>query len=151
MVLKAFDPALSRSVAVKVMSAPLACCGAARQRFLREARAAAAVVHEHVVSVFAVVETAGLPFLVMEYVPGRSLQDRLDQQGPLALPEILRIGMQTAAGLAAAHAQGLVHRDVKPANVFITTSGAVKLLDFGVAGRKATTDSSATAQASLAR
>ena len=118
-VLKAFDPALSRNVAIKVLSASLATCGAARRRFLREARAAAAVVHEHVVAVFAVVETAGLPFLVMEYVPGRSLQDRLDQHGPLSLPEILRIGMQTAAGLAAAHAQGLVHRDVKPANILL--------------------------------
>ena len=118
-VLKAFDPALSRNVAIKVMSAPLATCGAARQRFLREARAAAAVVHEHVVGVFAVVESAGLPFLVMEYVPGRSLQDRLDKHGPLSLPEVLRIGMQTAAGLAAAHAQGLVHRDVKPANILL--------------------------------
>ena len=97
---------LYRNVAIKVLSASLATCGAARRRFLREARAAAAVAHEHVVSVFAVVESAGLPFLVMEYVPGRSLQDRLDKEGPLALPEILRIGMQTAAGLAAAHAQG---------------------------------------------
>ena len=134
LVLKAFDPALNRNVAIKVLSAPLATCGAARRRFLREARAAAAVVHEHVVSVFAVVETAGLPFLVMEYVPGRSLQDRIDQQGPLALPEILRIGMQTAAGLAAAHAQGLVHRDVKPANILLENGvERVKLTDFGLA------------------
>jgi serine/threonine-protein kinase len=134
LVLKAFDPALSRNVAIKVLSASLATCGAARRRFLREARAAAAVVHEHVVSVFAVVETAGLPFLVMEYVPGRSLQDRLDQQGPLGLVEILRIGMQTAAGLAAAHAQGLVHRDVKPANILLENGvERVKLTDFGLA------------------
>jgi serine/threonine-protein kinase len=133
-VLKAFDPALSRNVAIKVLSASLATCGAARRRFLREAKAAAAVAHEHVVSVFAVVETAGLPFLVMEYVPGRSLQDRLDQQGPLGLPEILRIGMQTAAGLAAAHAQGLVHRDVKPANILLENGiERVKLTDFGLA------------------
>ncbi len=133
-VLKAFDPALSRNVAVKVMSAPLASCGAARQRFLREVRAAAAVVHEHVVAVFAVVEAAGLPFLVMEYVPGRSLQDRLDRVGPLSLPEILRIGMQTAAGLAAAHAQGLVHRDVKPANILLEDGvERVRLTDFGLA------------------
>jgi serine/threonine-protein kinase len=133
-VLKAFDPALSRNVAIKVLSAPLANCGAARRRFLREARAAAAVVHLHVVSVFAVVETAGLPFLVMEYVPGRSLQDRLDRLGPLSLHEVLRIGMQTAAGLAAAHAQGLVHRDVKPANILLENGiERVKLTDFGLA------------------
>jgi serine/threonine-protein kinase len=133
-VLKAFDSSLSRNVAIKVLDGRLATCGAARRRFLREARATAAVVHEHVVSVFSVVESAGLPFLVMEYVPGRSLQDRLDAQGPLALPEILRIGMQTAAGLAAAHAQGLVHRDVKPANILLENDvERVKLTDFGLA------------------
>ena len=133
-VLKAFDPALSRNVAIKVLSAPLATCGASRRRFLREARAAAAVVHEHVVGVFAVVESVGLPFLVMEYVPGRTLQDRLDRFGPLSLPEVLRIGTQTAAGLAAAHAQGLVHRDVKPANILLENGvERVRLTDFGLA------------------
>jgi serine/threonine-protein kinase len=133
-VLKAFDPALSRNVAIKVLSSSLATCGAARRRFLREARAAAAVVHEHVVGVFAVVESAGLPFLVMEYVPGRSLQDRLDRTGALSLPEVLRIGTQTAAGLAAAHAQGLVHRDVKPANILLENGvERVRLTDFGLA------------------
>jgi serine/threonine-protein kinase len=133
-VLKAFDPALNRNVAIKVLSAPLANCGAARRRFLREARAAAAVVHLHVVSVFAVVETSGLPFLVMEYVPGRSLQDRLDRHGPLLLQEVLRIGMQTADGLAAAHAQGLIHRDIKPANILLENGvERVKLTDFGLA------------------
>jgi serine/threonine protein kinase len=133
-VLKAFDPALRRNVAVKVLSAALASSGAARQRFLREARAAAAVVHPHVVGVYAVVEAAGQPFLVMEYVPGRSLQERLDRQGPLALTEILRIGMQTADGLAAAHAQGLVHRDVKPANILLEDDvERVRLTDFGLA------------------
>ncbi len=133
-VLKAFDPALSRNVAIKVLSAPLATCGASRRRFLREARAAAAVVHEHVVGVFAVVESVGLPFLVMEYVPGRTLQERLDHDGPLSLPEILRIGTQTAAGLAAAHAQGLVHRDVKPANILLENGvERVRLTDFGLA------------------
>jgi serine/threonine protein kinase len=133
-VLKAFDPALNRNVAVKVLSASLATTGAARARFLREARAAAAVVHEHVVGVFAVAEAAGLPFLVMEYVSGRSLQDRLDRDGPLDVTEVLRIGMQTAAGLAAAHAQGLVHRDVKPANILLENSvERVRLTDFGLA------------------
>jgi serine/threonine protein kinase len=133
-VVKAFDPALNRNVAIKVLSASLATTGAARSRFLREARAAAAVVHEHVVGVFAVAESAGLPFLVMEYVSGRSLQDRLDRDGPLSVTELLRIGMQTAAGLAAAHAQGLVHRDVKPANILLENSvERVRLTDFGLA------------------
>jgi serine/threonine protein kinase len=125
---------LNRNVAIKVLSASLATTGAARSRFLREARAAAAVVHEHVVGVFAVAEAAGLPFLVMEYVSGRSLQDRLDRDGPLSVTEVLRIGMQTAAGLAAAHAQGLVHRDVKPANILLENSvERVRLTDFGLA------------------
>ena len=133
-VFKAFDPALNRNVAVKVLAPSLASCGASRRRFLREARAAAAVVHEHVVAVFAVVETVELPFLVMEYVPGRSLQDRMDKHGPLALAEVLRIGMQTAAGLAAAHVQGLVHRDVKPANILLENGvERVRLTDFGLA------------------
>ena len=125
---------LNRNVAIKVLSASLASTGAARSRFLREARAAAAVVHEHVVGVFAVAESAGLPFLVMEYVSGRSLQDRLDRDGPLSITESLRIGMQTASGLAAAHAQGLVHRDVKPANILLENSvERVRLTDFGLA------------------
>ena len=104
------------------------------KRYLREARAAAAVVHEHVVGVFAVVESAGLPYLVMEYVPGRSLQDGWTGTGPLSLPEVLRIGMQTAPGLAAAHAQGLVHRDVKPANILLENGvERVRFTDFGLA------------------
>jgi serine/threonine-protein kinase len=133
-VLKALDPALNRNVAIKVLAAHLASSGAARQRFLREAKSAAAVVHEHVAAVHAVAEAAGLPYLVMEYVPGRSLQERLDSQGPLTLPEVLRIGMQAAAGLAAAHAQGLVHRDVKPANILLENGvERVRLTDFGLA------------------
>lgn len=133
-VLKAFDSVLNRNVAIKVMAAGLAACGASRQRFLREARAAAAVVHEHVVAVYAVEESAGLPYLVMEYVPGLSLQERIDRVGPSSVVEVLRIGMQTASGLAAAHAQGLVHRDVKPANILLENSvERVRLTDFGLA------------------
>jgi serine/threonine protein kinase len=133
-VLKALDSALNRNVAIKVLAAHLATSGPARQRFLREARAAAAVVHEHVAAVHSVAEASGLPYIVMEYVPGRSLQERLDAQGPLALAEVLRIGMQAAAGLAAAHAQGLVHRDVKPANILLENGvERVRLTDFGLA------------------
>jgi serine/threonine-protein kinase len=133
-VLKAFDAGLNRFVAVKVIASVLAGSGAARKRFAREAQAAAAVVHEHVVAVHAVHEEAGLPYLVMEYICGRSLQDRIDHDGPLELREILRIGMQTAAGLAAAHAQGLVHRDIKPANILLENGvERVKITDFGLA------------------
>ena len=133
-VLKAFDPALARFVAVKALAAHLATNAAARRRFAREAQAAAAVVHEHVVAIHAVNETAGQPYLVMQYVAGRSLQERLDSDGPLELGEIVRIAMQAASGLAAAHAQGLVHRDVKPANILLENGvERVKLSDFGLA------------------
>src|SRR6185312_6810532 len=132
-VLKAFDPALHRFVAVKVLAAHLATNAAARRRFAREAQAAAAVVHEHVVAIHSVNEKSGQPFLVMQYVAGRSLQERLDGEGPLDEKEIVRIAMQAAAGLAAAHAQGLVHRDIKPANILLENGvERVKLTDFGL-------------------
>jgi serine/threonine-protein kinase len=133
-VLKALDPALNRIVAVKVLAPHLATSGAARRRFAREAQAAAAVVHEHVVAIHAVQEADGLPYLVMPYIDGRSLQDRLNRNGPLGIKEILRIGAQAASGLSAAHAQGLVHRDVKPANILLENGvERVKLTDFGLA------------------
>src|SRR5262249_24608996 len=119
-VLKAFDPKLRRMVAIKLLAPHLAANANARERFLREARAAAAVVHEHVVTIHDVDESAnGVPYLVMQFVDGPSLQDRLDDCGPMDVKVILRIGMQAAAGLAAAHKQGLVHRDIKPANILL--------------------------------
>jgi eukaryotic-like serine/threonine-protein kinase len=142
-VLKGFDTDLHRPVAVKVLAPHLAHSGAARQRFAREARAAAAVVHEHVVAIYNVESEEETPFLVIQYVPGRSLQDRVDQEGPLAAEEILRIGMQAAAGLAAAHAQGVIHRDVKPANILLESGVERALLtDFGLA--RAADDASLT-------
>ena len=142
-VLKAFDPSLHRFVAIKVMAAHLASSPANRQRFVREARAAAAISHEHVVTVHAVAEANNLPYLVMEYVRGISLQERLDRTGCLELKEILRIGMQIASGLAAAHSQGLVHRDIKPANILLENGvERVKITDFGLA--RAGADTSVT-------
>jgi len=143
-VLKARDRALDRLVAVKVLAPGMATGGAARKRFAREAKAAAAVVHEHVVAIHAVDATpGGLPYLVMQYVAGRSLQERLDRDGPLDVREVVRIGMQTASGLAAAHAQGLVHRDVKPANILLENGvERVKITDFGLA--RAADDASVT-------
>src|SRR5579883_2730756 len=133
-VLKAFDPTLHRVVAIKVLAPQLATSGVARKRFMREAQAVAAVAHDHIVTIHAVEEANGLPYLVMQFVPGQSLQDRIDKEGPLPLKEILRIGMQTAAGLAAAHAQGIVHRDIKPANILLENGvQRVKLTDFGLA------------------
>ena len=133
-VLKAFDPSLHRVVAIKVMAPQLAAGAAARQRFTREARAAASVAHDHVVTTHAVDEWKGLPYFVMSYVGGRSLQDRLDRSGPMGPREIVRVGMQVASGLAAAHAQGLVHRDIKPSNILLENGvERVKITDFGLA------------------
>ena len=133
-VLRAFDPSLHRFVAIKVLHPRLATSATSRRRFLREARAAAAVSHDHVVTIHAVDEWKGLPYLVMRLVVGGSLQERIDRSGPLEVREILRIGMQTAAGLAAAHAQGLMHRDVKPGNILLENGvERVKLTDFGLA------------------
>jgi serine/threonine protein kinase len=133
-VLKAHDPALNRIVAIKALAPHFASSATARRRFTREAQAAAAVSHDHIVTIHAVDEANGLPYLVMQYVDGMSLQDRIDKSGPLELKEILRIGMQTASGLAAAHAQGLVHRDIKPANILLENGiQRVKITDFGLA------------------
>jgi hypothetical protein len=133
-VLKAHDCELNRPIAIKVLAGHLSHVAAARERFAREGRAAAAVVHEHVVAIYNVESNGKVPFLVMQYVTGRSLQARVDEDGPLGVEEILRIGMQSAAGLAAAHRQGLVHRDVKPSNILLedTVERAV-LTDFGLA------------------
>ncbi len=134
LVLKAFEPALNRFVAIKVMAAAVAGSATARRRFTREAQAAAAVSHDHVVAVYGVHEVEGLPYLVMQYVAGESLQGRIDQTGPLSVEEVVRIGMQTASGLAVAHAQGLIHRDIKPANLLLENGVArVKITDFGLA------------------
>jgi serine/threonine protein kinase/formylglycine-generating enzyme required for sulfatase activity len=132
-VFRAFDEKLHRVVAIKVLGPQLASHGTARERFLREARCAAAVRDEHVVNLHAVEETP-IPYLVMEYVAGQTLQQKLDQVGPLGLQEVLRIGIQIAEGLAAAHRQGLVHRDVKPGNILLENGvERVKLTDFGLA------------------
>ncbi len=134
-VFKARDTRLQCIVAIKVLAAHLAASGAARQRFFREARAFAAVRDEHVVSIHAVSDdNRPVPYLVMEYIAGFSLEKRIKKHGPLAVKEVLRIGMQAAAGLAAAHKQGLIHRDIKPANILLENGvERVKITDFGLA------------------
>ncbi len=133
-VLKAFDELLHRVVAIKVMSTQLAATSPARKRFLREARAAAAIRHDNVVAIYAV-EEQPIPYLVMEYIAGETLQQRLDRVGPLDTPEVLRLGQQIASGLAAAHALGLIHRDIKPSNILLENGvePRVKITDFGLA------------------
>ena len=133
-VLKARDPVLERTVAIKVLTPALSHGASARRRFAREARAIAAVGHEHIVAIHAIDEFRGLPYLVMQYVQGRSLQERLDAGGPLEVRDILRIGIQSARALAAAHTQGVVHRDIKPANILLENCvERVRLTDFGLA------------------
>ncbi len=133
-VLRAFDEKLHRVVAIKVLAPALAASGPARQRFVREARAAAAVTHDNVIAIHAVEDAGAVPYLVMQFIDGPTLQEKIDREGSLPLKEILRIGMQIAAGLAAAHAQGLVHRDVKPANILLENGvERVKITDFGLA------------------
>lgn len=134
LVLEAFDPGLDRLVAIKLLATSLASRSKAKARFRREARAAAAVRSEHTVTIYAVEDTAELPYIVMEYVPGTSLQERIDQTAGMEVDDVLRIGSQIARGLDAAHRQGLIHRDVKPANVLIDdATETAKITDFGLA------------------
>ncbi len=134
-VLEAFDSRLQRNVALKVLDPDLVEDETSRMRFCREARAAASITHEHVVAVHQV-EKAGdgkLPYLVMQLISGESLDQRLARE-KLSVRDVVLIGMQAAQGLAAAHAQGLVHRDIKPGNILLETPGdRVKLTDFGLA------------------
>lgn len=142
-VMKAHDAELNRIVAIKVLAPHLARSGAARQRFVREGRAAAAVVHDNVVAIHEVDTSAALPYLVMRYVDGISLQRHVDLYGPLSIFDTLRIASQTAAGLAAAHRQGIIHRDVKPANILVNHScSRTWISDFGLA--RAVDDASLT-------
>jgi len=141
-VFQAFDERLHRIVAIKVMTPEMAATSPARKRFLREARATAAIRHKNVVSIHAV-EESPVPFLVMEYLDGKTLQQLIDETGPLDLSIVLRFGRMIANGLAAAHRQGLIHRDIKPANILIESgTGLVKITDFGLA--RAVDDASMT-------
>ncbi|MFO0917784.1 MAG: serine/threonine-protein kinase [Planctomycetaceae bacterium] len=137
-VLEAFDPRLQRSVAIKVLDPEQSDDEISRQRFCREARAAASITHEHVVAVHQVdrmhQESGGLPYLVMQLINGETLEERLLKNRILPVREIVRIALQAAQGLAAAHAQGLIHRDIKPGNILLERpADRVKLTDFGLA------------------
>ena len=133
-VLRGTDTQLCRPVAIKLLNRELSSSDTARRRFLREARAAAAINHPHVVTIFAVEEFRGTPLIVMEFVPGCTLRERIQRAGRLPPLEVLRISTQVASGLAAAHAQGVIHRDVKPGNILIEEPlDRAKLTDFGLA------------------
>ncbi|MEO1528330.1 MAG: protein kinase [Planctomycetota bacterium] len=133
-VFRAEDPRLKRAVAIKVMKPDAAARPKAKDRFLREAQAAAAIEHDNVVTILQVGEDRGIPFIAMPLLKGESLRDRLERDGKLNEADVLQIGHQIAEGLAAAHGLGLVHRDIKPDNIWLETHRSrVKLLDFGLA------------------
>ena len=132
-VYNAHDKRLDRHVAIKFLSAIAEHAGA-RDRFEREARAASALNHPNICTVHDVGEFQGHLYIVMELLQGQSLKDLIAGK-PVPLAELSAISQQVCAGLAAAHAKGIVHRDVKPANIFITQGGQVKILDFGLAKR----------------
>jgi formylglycine-generating enzyme required for sulfatase activity len=133
-VYQARDPQLSRDVALKVMRPDVAAKPSSSDRFLREARALAAVRHDHVVEIYEYGELDGVRFVTMPLLAGEHLTARLDRQGALPAAEVVRIGMELAEGLAAVHEKALIHRDVKPSNVWLEApNGRVKLLDFGLA------------------
>ena len=142
-VFQAEDPQLKRHVALKVMRPPLSTTSTVRQRFLREAQAIAALKHDHIVTIYQIGEDRGLPYLAMEFLEGRSLDRWLHERQP-TVAKALRIGREIAQGLGAAHALGLIHRDIKPGNIWIedrqeagpdaaAQGERVKILDFGLA------------------
>jgi serine/threonine protein kinase/Leucine-rich repeat (LRR) protein len=134
MVLEAEDIRLKRRVAMKVMKPEVAANEAHRVRFLREAQAAAAVEHDHICPIYQVGEDNGVPFIAMPFLKGEPLDARLRRERPLPVTEVIRIGCEIAEGLAAAHAHGLIHRDIKPGNIWLEAdTGRVKILDFGLA------------------
>jgi serine/threonine protein kinase/Leucine-rich repeat (LRR) protein len=134
-VYQAEDPKLKRLVALKAMLPRLAADPASHQRFLREAQAMAAVHHDHIVTVFQVDEDKGVPFLAMEFLQGMPLDRWLKEGRKATVAQVLRIGREIAEGLAAAHERGLIHRDIKPGNIWLDSDhkGRVKILDFGLA------------------
>ncbi len=131
-VYRAHDTTLSRDVAIKILPRHLTSDAERLARFEREARLLAALNHPHIAAIYGVVDADGIRGLVLEFVPGPTLADRLTS-GPMAVGEALRVAHQIAEGLEAAHERGVVHRDLKPANIKITPEGVVKVLDFGLA------------------
>ena len=131
-VYRARDVRLDRAVAIKVLPENLADTAEALARFEREAKALAALSHPNLVALFDVGTDQGIHFAVMEFLEGETLRERIDR-GALPLPSVLEIGAAVAEGLATAHSHGVIHRDLKPGNIFLTSSGQVKVLDFGLA------------------
>ncbi len=131
-VYKALDTKLKRPVALKFLRADVVEDAEAKERFLREAQAAAALDHPNICTVYEIDEAEGQTFLAMAFVAGRTIKDKISDR-PLKLDEVIDIATQTAEGLKAAHSRGVVHRDIKPANLMLNEEGQVKIMDFGLA------------------
>jgi len=129
----AHDESLRRDVAIKVLDPQAASDGNLRKLFVREAQALAKLSHPNVVGVHDVGEVDGLPYIVMEHVPGSSLKQRIERDGPLAVGEAVRLATEIASGLAFAHSRGIVHADLKPSNILLDDQGHAKIADFGIA------------------
>ena len=131
-VYKAEDTTLERTVALKFLAQHLLNDEEAKERFLREAKAAAALSHPNICTVYEIAEVDGKTFIAMEFVKGETLEERI-AAGPLTLKDALDIGRQVADGLEAAHEENIIHRDIKPANVMVDAKGRAKVMDFGLA------------------
>jgi serine/threonine protein kinase len=131
-VYRARDIRLDRVVAVKVLPADKVADPDRKRRFIQEAKAASALNHPNIITVHDIAEEHGTQFIVMEYVPGKALNQLIPRKG-LRTAETLKYAIQIADALAKAHAAGIVHRDLKPANIMVTNEGQVKVLDFGLA------------------
>ncbi len=143
-VLKAEDTKLKRPVALKLLPLELSHAPDAKERFLREAQAAAALDHPNICTVYEVEERDGQAYIAMAYIDGQSLKEKI-ARGPLKIDEALEIAVQVAAGLEEAHRKGIVHRDIKPANVMLTAKGQAKIMDFGLARVESAEDLTRTA------
>ena len=147
-VFRAEDPKLKRQVALKAMKPAVAASKSARDRFVREAQATAAIEHDNIVHIYQVGEDRNIPYIAMQFLRGESLQKRLEREKQLNQREVLRIGREVAAGLEAAHKRELVHRDIKPDNIWIEEeTGRAKILDFGLV--RASTDDAGLTQSGM--